>query len=502
MEFFDETCLTKRRFWITLPAIMTNPAWRTLGFNLFLGSLLFTACATRADEGMASGLLAETPAPNILFVAVDDLRPELGCYGASHMKTPNMDRLAESGALFQRAYCNVAVCGASRASLMSGIRPTQDRFLRYTARQDEQAPDVPSLAEHFRENGYHTISNGKIYHYSSDTPESWSEPAWKPELRHATYRIPENAAIVETNAKGRGPAFEAAEVPDNAYADGLIAEKAISDLHRLQQMDQPFFLAVGFLRPHLPFNAPKQYWDLYDRDAVGQPANHFFPLNAPEEARYSFGELRNYSNIPDEVPLTDPELRITLRHGYYAATSYADAMVGKVIDTLERLGMADNTIIILWGDHGWQLGEHTYWCKHTNFEVAVQSPLLIRDPRRQPGARINALVEFVDIYPTLCELAGLELPDHLQGESMVPLLDNPQGSGKSAVFSRFGRGESIRTNRYRYTAFLDGSKIVSDMLYDLVTDPHENINIVDLSESAVVASRLRAQLLAHIEKRK
>ena len=195
-------------------------------------------------------------------------------------------------------------------------------------------------------------------------------------------------------------------------------------------------------------------------------------------------------------------MRITLRHGYYAATSYADALVGQVIDALERLGLADNTIVILWGDHGWQLGEHTFWCKHTNFEVAVQVPLLLRDPRRGSGLRINSLVEFVDIYPTLCELAGLELPDHLQGVSMVPLLDDPDSPGKEAVFSRFGKGESIRTDRYRYTAFLEGEAIVSDMLYDLVADPNENINIVELPVSAVIRAELKAALLEHIKGRK
>ncbi|MEX0332005.1 MAG: sulfatase [Puniceicoccaceae bacterium] len=449
----------------------------------------------------SANLQASSQPPNVLFIAVDDLRPELGCYGADHMKTPNIDRLASMGTLFKRAYCNVAVCGASRASLMSGIRPTANRFLRHTARQDEQAPDVPSLAEHFRANGYYSISNGKIYHFSADTPESWSEPAWKPDQGHARYLIAENAAIAEQNPKGRGPAFEAAEVPDNAYPDGMVADKAISDLHRLKAMDQPFFLAVGFIRPHLPFNAPKKYWDLYDRNSVRQPDNHFFPLGAPEEARYTFGELRNYSNIPDEVPISDPELRISLRHGYYAATSFADALVGKVVDTLERLGLAENTIIVLWGDHGWQLGEHTYWCKHTNFEVAVQVPLIIVDPRKPKGNKVNALVEYVDIYPTLCELAGLELPGHLQGESMMPLLLDPAAPGKTAVFSRFGRGESIRTDRYRYTAFFDGETIVSDMLYDHLADPHENINIVDIKGSEAIVETLQSTLLSHIEGR-
>jgi len=438
--------------------------------------------------------------PNILFIAVDDLRPELGCYGADQMVTPNLDRLAASGTIFDRAYCNVAVCGASRASLMSGIRPTPERFVRYTARQDVQAPDVPSLAEYFRENGYYTISNGKIYHDRDDTPESWSEESWRPEINGRTYRIPENA-LIDAREDTRGPAFEAAEVPDNAYPDGLVADKAINDLHRLKQMDQPFFLAVGFIKPHLPFNAPKKYWDLYERNEIELANNHFLPINAPDESMYTWGEMRAYWGIPKEGNV-DEELARTLRHGYYASTSYIDAQVGKILDTLNRLGMADNTIVVLWGDHGWQLGEHTYWCKHTNFEVAVNVPLMISDPRKPSGQRVESLVEYVDIYPTLCELVGLELPGHLQGMSMAPLLEDPQAEWKDAVFCRFGKGESIRTERYSYTAFIDAGELKSHMLYDHFADPDENINIVDLPGMEDTVKDLNKRLIDHVANRK
>jgi arylsulfatase A-like enzyme len=448
---------------------------------------------------LAPLLQAADSRPNVLFIAVDDLRPELGCYGVDYMRTPNMDRLAATGTIFDRAFCNVAVCGASRASLMSGIRPTPDRFVTHRARQDQQAPEVPGLAEYFKENGYYTVSNGKIYHFKDDTPESWSEPAWNSGITHTTYLLPENQLLAKDDQ--RGPPYEAAEVPDNAYPDGIVADKAVNDLHRLRQLDQPFFLAVGFIRPHLPFNAPKTYWDLYDRESIKQPANHFFPLNAPDEARYEWGELRRYEFMPATGPITDPEIRISLRHGYYAATSYADALVGKLIDTLERLGLADDTIVVLWGDHGWQLGEHAFWCKHTNFDVAVRVPLIIRDPRKPAGQRVSSLVEHLDIYPTLCQLAGLELPGHLQGKSMAPLLENPEAPGKSAVFSRYGDGESIRTDRYRYTAFIEDGEWVSDMLYDLLADPSENINIVDMPIMENIAASLREQLQEHIAQR-
>lgn len=438
--------------------------------------------------------------PNILFIAVDDLRPELGCYGAGHMVTPALDRLAASGTVFERAYCNVAVCGASRASLMSGLRPTAERFVHYTARHDEQAPEVPGLAEHFRENGYHTISNGKVYHYAADTPESWSEPAWHPESGSRHFKIPQNAAI-NSSRQARGPAYEAAEVPDNAYHDGQLADKAVDDLYRLREMESPFFLAVGFIKPHLPFVAPARYWRLYDRREIDLADNPFFPLNAPEEAFYTWGEMRSYAFIPREGPVSDAMAR-TLRHGYYACTSYVDAQIGRIVDTLERLQMADNTIIVVWGDHGFQLGEHGFWCKHTNFEVASRVPLIIHDPRQPAGQRITRLVEFVDLYPTLCELAGLERPGHLAGDSMAPLLQDPESEWKDTLFTRYGRQESIRTERYRYTIHYREGEAVSDMLYDLVADPRENINIANLPGMEETVSELRQRLLEHVAARR
>lgn len=464
---------------------MNNRSW------LIAFSLLLTAV------GLPLGAAVEKP--NVLFIAVDDLRPELGCYGADHVVSPNIDRLASMGTLFRRAYCNEPVCGASRASLMSGIRPTPERFTYHMSRQDVDAPHVPGLAEHFKANGYRTVSRGKVYHKQDDTEEGWSEKPWSPPLSHSHYAGEENAKLAKE--KGRGPAYEALDVSDTTYKDGQTAEKAIQDLHRFRDLGEPFFLAVGFLRPHLPFNAPKKYWDLYERNEIMDTPNHFFPIDAPKEAFYNWGEMRSYQFIPREGVVESEAQRRTLRHGYYAATSYADAMVGRVIDALERLGMAENTVIVLWGDHGWQLGEHTFWCKHTNFEVAVRVPLIIRDPRRETPAELSQLVELVDLYPTLCDLAGLGLPAHLQGQSIVPLLDNPDAPGKEAVFSRHGNGESIRTDRYRYTAFYEGEAIVAEMLYDLLADPAENINIANLPAMADVVRDHRERLLKHIADR-
>jgi len=440
-------------------------------------------------------------AMNVLFITVDDLRPELGCYDAPIAHTPTIDRLADTGMLFERAYCNVPTCGASRASMLSGARPTAERFRNYNARHDLELGEVPGLPEWFRSHGYHTVSNGKVYHHRQDTPESWSEIPWVPEKSGRLYLIPENAAIESREGK-RGPSFEAAEVPDNAYPDGMLADKAIRDLHRLKAMDEPFFLAVGFYKPHLPFNAPKKYWDLYNRDQIPLADNPFVPLAAPEISLTNWGELRNYHGIPKAGNIKDEALNRSLVHGYLATTSYVDAQVGKVIDTLERLGMADNTLIVLMGDHGFQLGEHTIWSKHTNYEIALRIPLIILDPRLPGGRRVSNLVELVDIYPTLCDLAGLEKPSHLAGQSMVPLLSNPAAQWKRAVFSRFHVGESIRTNRYRYSAYFKEGKLVARMLYDHRADTQENINLADHPEMRETVAHLHERLLEHLRERR
>jgi iduronate 2-sulfatase len=428
--------------------------------------------------------------PNVLFIAVDDLRPQLGCYGHKQMLSPNIDRLGDEGVIFLRSYCQVPVCGASRASLMTGVRPTANRFLGYDTWAQKDLPGALSVAKHFRNNGYHTISNGKIFHHRTDCLDGWSEEPWRPKGTWRNYLLQDNQKLAEKSERQAGPPFEAADVPDNAYFDGMIADKGISDLRRLEKMDRPFFLALGFLKPHLPFNAPKRYWDLYKREEIDLADNPFRPKGAPDAALHNWGELRAYHDIPQKGPLSD-EMARTLIHGYYACVSYTDAQMGRVLAELDRLGLRDDTVVVLWGDHGWNLGEHGLWCKHCNFETSLHSPLIVRAPGIKAGARTNALAEYLDIYPSLCELCNLSLPGHLQGKSFVPLLKNPNLPWKEAVFSRYFRGDSVKTGRYRYTEWRDKKdKVYARMLYDHSVDWVENVNISERPENKEVVRKM------------
>jgi len=438
--------------------------------------------------------------PNVVFIAVDDLRPEIGCYGAKHMHTPNIDRLAKQGTVFERAYCMVPTCGASRASLLTGIRPARGRFVNFHARADKDAPGVTTLNTHFKNNGYHTISNGKIFHYPADNVEGWSEKPWNPKDFWMGYILRESKRIWERHKKetpgggALGPAYEAADVEDDAYADGDTANKATADLRRLAKMDDPFLLAVGFFKPHLPFIAPKKYWDLYDRDNIRLPETYHRPKDAPDEAIHNWGELRRYAEIPAEGPLSD-EMARTLIHGYYACVSYTDAQVGKLLDELKRLKLEDNTIVILWGDHGWNLGEHTLWCKHCCFETSMHAPLIVSAPGINGGVKAGGLTEFIDIYPSLCELAGIPTPEHLQGKSFVPLMKTPALEWKPAAIGRYGKGDTIRTDKYRFTEYADAKgKFLSRMLYDHETDPGEDVNISERKDNETVVRELAEML--------
>ncbi|MBA7612980.1 Ulvan-active sulfatase [subsurface metagenome] len=432
--------------------------------------------------------------PNVVFIVVDDLRPQLGCYGHKQMISPNIDGLAGDGVVFLRSYCQVPVCGASRASLLTGVRPTRSRFIGYSARADRDLPGALALPKHFKNNGYHTISNGKVFHHSTDCRDSWSKEPWRPEGPWRNYLLEENKKLAEKNSSGAGPASEAADVGDNAYWDGKLADKAVSDLRRLKDMDKPFFLALGFWKPHLPFNAPKKYWDLYKREEIDLADNPFRPKGAPDAALHNWGELRAYEGIPKRGPLPETIARAMI-HGYYACVSYTDAQIGRVLAELDRLGLRDNTIVVLWGDHGWNLGEHGLWCKHCNFETSLHSPLIVRGPGVKAGTRTDALTEYLDIYPSHCELCELPLPGHLQGKSFVPLMKNPDLPWKKAVFSRFHDGDSVKTDRYRYTEWRgkDG-EMYARMLYDHSVDWVENVNISELPKNRQVVKRLSKML--------
>ena len=427
------------------------------------------------------------PQPNILFIPVDDLRPQLGCYDHPQMKTPHLDRLAGEGTLFRQAYCQVPVCGASRASLLTGLRPRRTRFLDYLTRVDEDAPGAITLPQHFRENGYETVSVGKVFHHQDDSAErSWVKEPWHPHPspgeRWRNY-LTKEAQDLATADEGRGPAFERAEVSDDAYYDGQIADRAIAELARLRGRDAPFFLAAGFIRPHLPFNAPSRYWDQYHEGDIHLADNPYAPQDAPERALHNFGELRSYGNIPDEGPLAE-ETEHSLVHGYYAATSYVDAQIGRLLRALEDFQLAKNTIVVVWGDHGWQLGEHGMWCKHCNFKTSLNAPMIFRVPDQRGGVSTDAIVEFIDIYPTLCDLAGLPVPSDLPGVSLTPTLEDPDARVKEAAFSRWYDGESVRTDDYLFTEWIaeDGTP-EERMMYDHEQDPDENVNIAVRQEN-------------------
>lgn len=444
----------------------------------------------------------ENAAPkNVLFIAVDDLRPELGCYGHPLVQTPVLDQLASSGAMFTRAYCNIAVCGASRASLMSGVRPGTARFVGHDCYLDQHLPGTVSLPMHFRNNGYRTISLGKVFHHQNDSKGSW-EVNWRPPIEKGTswrdYALPENRKL-DMGEKSRGMPYENADVPDDAYFDGKTALMAIEELKKSKDDKRPFFLAVGFLKPHLPFNAPKKYWDLYPDEAIRLPDHMQKPLNAPDVAMHAFGELRAYAGIPEKGPVPD-DMALKLIQGYYACVSYTDHQIGRVLKALEESGMAENTIVVVWGDHGWHLGEHGLWCKHCNFEKVLRVPLIIRAPGHKTGVVSNRLVELVDLYPTLCDLTGLLKPFHLQGTSLIPLLNGQNPPWKEAVFARWVRGETIITENHSYTAWFRNNSNLPDarMLYDYRSDPGENVNISELPASAPVLQQLHGKLTDHL----
>ena len=420
------------------------------------------------------GLCFTSPAwakPNILFIAIDDLRPELGCFGGKEVRSPHIDNLAALGTTFNRAYCQVAVCGASRASLMTGLRPTWKRFLKYDTFAEKDAPDAMTLPGELRKNGYHCLSNGKIFHHKNDTAtRSWSEDPWKPDMGGASFIDPKSKSMIGGRKK-RGPVLEGPQVPDNAYPDGQIADKTIADLKRMKKQGKPFFIACGFIKPHLPFYAPKKYWDLYDPADLELADNRTLPRNAPSSLKGS-GEVHNYHDRG--MRYNSDEWHRACLHGYYACVSYVDAQVGRLMKTLDQLKLRQDTIVILWGDHGWHLGEHNFWGKHNVMHLSTRSPLIVSAPGFKPGQTCDRLVEFVDVYPTLMELAGLKTAnDGLQGTSFKPLLEKPGLAWKKAAFSKYGPAVSLVTNRYNYAEFKNGEK----MLFDLNSDPDENVNL-------------------------
>ncbi|QDT94108.1 sulfatase [Gimesia algae] len=430
--------------------------------------------------------------PNVLFIGADDLRCDLACYGHPLVKTPHLDQLAAEGVLFKRAYCQQALCNPSRASLMTGRRPDTLEIWDLPTHFREVDADIVTLPQLFKQQGYFTQNIGKIFHNwrqkIEGDPASWSVPAVMHFARHDDDQplLNDNRELPVNLAKA--PRSESRDVPDSAYFDGRIADLAVKALQEVKKKQQPFFLAVGFWKPHLPFNPPKKYWDLYDDSPITVPDNPQPPKNAPDVALHDSREILRAV----DGKLTDAQI-IELRTGYLAGISYLDAQIGKVLAELDRLGLRENTIIVFWSDHGFHLGEHGLWCKTSNFENDARVPLMIATPQmQQAGKTAEALVELLDMYPTLVELCDLPSPGKLEGKSLVPVLNDPTQSVKPAAFTQHPRpayyrkqpenmGVSVRTPRYRYTEWRNfkTGKVIARELYDHTSDPGENTNIIN-----------------------
>ncbi len=447
--------------------------------------------------------------PNVLFIAVDDLRVELGCYGNTAVRSPNIDRLADRGTLFERAYCQQAVCNPSRASLLTGMRPDSLRVWDLPTHFRQNRPELITLPQHFKRHGYHTRNIGKVFHnwrqddYRGD-PASWSVPAEMHYANHGSDKPVVRGKLPPNESKV--PKTTILDVPDEAYFDGRIAERAVDALAELA--DRPFFLAVGFWKPHSPFNAPKRYWDLYRRDEITPPQNPQPPSGVPDIAMHDSREMLGaFKSRPNGRP-TDAEA-LALRHGYYAATSYVDAQIGKLLDELDRLDLWKNTIVVFWSDHGYHLGEHALWAKTSNFELDARVPLIIATPEHAHGQRTQAIVELLDLYPTLADLCDLPVPSELEGTSLRPALEQPTATVKSAALTQHTRpaypsdddplaamGYSLRTDRFRYTEWraVDDGRVLARELYDHQADPGETSNAAGDAGHAAAVEKLAAQL--------
>jgi len=487
-----------------------------LGLSFFLFSSYFNVeqCTLNSIPKHQN----EAGKPNVLLILVDDLKPTLGAFGDKVAFSPNIDRLAAKGIIFTRAYCNQAVCMASRYNLLLGSRSTSTGLFRFGKEFRDVYPDAVTLPQYFMNAGYHVESMGKVFHIghgNTNDEASWSIPHHKEKV--IEYLLPESTNRQLTREevyfqntrkyiKGlpgikefpRGAAWESPDVLDEAYADGRIAAHAIYRLRQLSKnTEQPFFMAVGFARPHLPFCVPKKYWDMYNPSELPMPENEEQPKDAPPCALKRRGEITNFKPVPEHDGGIYPDsLKRKLIHGYYASMSYMDAQLGRVLDELERLELHENTIIVLWGDHGWHLGDHGTWTKHTNFEQATRIPILFVIPGiTQPGSKSEQPVETVDIYPTLVELAGLEnlkVPQPIDGINLVPVLKNGNEWVKDHVYHAYIKqgylGEAIRTQQYRmvrWTHIKNESKNRLYELYDYKNDPHETKNLAEVDPGTV-----------------
>ena len=464
--------------------------------SLFFIGFLCTALLA-SDVGAAEKL-------NVLFIAADDLRADLRCMGNKEVLTPNLDALAASGRLFNKAYCQQAVCNPSRASLMTGRRPDTLKIWDLPTHFRHRLPDVVTLPQHFMKQGYFTQNIGKIYHNWRQDKEKGDAPSWSvPAVMHYAPHHSDRAKVKGKAPRSisKDPKCFCKDVPDEAYFDGRIASLAIKALQERKEAGKPFFLAVGFWKPHAPFNAPKKYWDLYDRSKLSPPPNPEWPRDAP---RIAWHNSREILGAGKQRKLTLKSV-MEMRHGYLAAISYFDAQLGRVLAELGRLGLREKTVVVFWSDHGFHLGEQTLWAKTSNFELDAHVPLIFSTPgMKRRGVKTDALAELLDLYPTLVELCGLPKAEGLEGTSLVPVLDNPGSRVKEAAYTQHPRpayftgapdvmGRSVRTNRYRYTEWRNfkTGEVVASELYDHEKDPLETVNVAAAAASAAALTECR-----------
>ncbi|MGB5942938.1 MAG: sulfatase [Leeuwenhoekiella sp.] len=464
-----------------------------VNYALFLlVPVLLISCKTEHDKKIQQKI--EEPY-NVLFIAIDDLRPELNSYGAGHIKSTNIDRLSSEGIRFSNAHVQQSICMASRASVMSGIRPERNGI--YTGEPiSDVLPDVLTMNKFFKQSGYNIASVGKIYHFGQDTKNQFGSDYIKPKATWEGFGYVTQEAIkqrtLNTNT-GRGPAYESANVHDTIYEDGINTLNAIRKLREFKNDDKPFFMAVGLTKPHLPFVAPQKYWDMYPKDSIGFSELNERPRNTSSHTMRSSGELGNYYNMPRFYDDIADSTALTLRRGYYACVSYADAQVGKLLDEMDNLGLRENTIVVLWGDHGYKLGDYGSWCKWSNMNLDTNIPLIFSVPNGKKGEVYSHPVEALDLYPTLAELCNLKRPEHLEGKSLMSVLTDPQAEPKSKTYAytiwphqRWNyrntvMGYSVTDDRFNYVEWvkLDNGEVLERELYDHDKDPYETINVVE-----------------------
>ena len=442
--------------------------------------------------------------PNILFIAIDDLRLELNCYGADHIHSPNIDQLASDGVRFTHAYVQQAICMASRASILSGIRPEHQEI--YTTKSvHELMPEVLTMNKFFANNGYTIAACGKIYHHGIDRKEQFGDAYMDPEQTWTGrgYVSQESIDKIALNTEhNRGPAYESADVPDSIYRDGINTLHALRRLESLKKEGESFFLAVGLTKPHLPFVAPRKYWDLYPESSIEMPVVREMPENANEYTMRPGGELTSYFGIPGSFEKIDDSLTLKLRRGYFACVSYVDAQVGMLLDQLDKLGLRKNTIVVLWGDHGFKLGDYSRWCKWSNMTLDTRIPFIFSVPDGIKGGVCTTPVEALDMYPTLAELCGLTLPSHLEGQSLVENLKNPELEQDRYVFTiwpqnrdRYDKtimGYSVKNKQFNYVEWvkLSSGEVLELELYDHEKDPNESRNVIGEAEYSEIAAEL------------